>query len=261
MPRSKKTPTIRVKETYYRSKIDLDQRVCIAVRPWCVCVRVCLCVCVCVCVCVCWCRYNTHKHTHTHTRVYIYNNITPTHPPTHTPTHTHTHIHTQRHTHTHMGRGDLWPGSNISAVVVCSQRTSSKAPKLLGSDARPRRPPRVHARWPRPQTVPRHGSPSTRVEGRVAKRTASQNAPPAISAQGGERIGVCLLLQYPLQSCSRGRGGNNGGHVLRVTTSRGLCGLVCPSRISERGGEGYLHAEYGTKRVTSSRRGPYQSHF
>ena len=34
---------------------------------------------------------------------------------------------------------------------------------------------------------------------------------------------VCLLLQYLLQSC-------NGGHVLRETTSRGLCGLVCPSR-------------------------------
>ena len=28
------------------------------------------------------------------------------------------------------------------------------------------------------------------------------------------------------------------GHVLRETTSRGLCGLVCPSRTSERGGEG-----------------------
>ncbi len=24
-------------------------------------------------------------------------------------------------------------------------------------------------------------------------------------------------------------GGNNGGHVLRETASRGLCGLVCPS--------------------------------
>ena len=30
-------------------------------------------------------------------------------------------------------------------------------------------------------------------------------------------------------------GGNNGGHVLRETTSRSLCGLVCPSRTSERG--------------------------
>jgi hypothetical protein len=27
--------------------------------------------------------------------------------------------------------------------------------------------------------------------------------------------------------------------VLRGTTSRGLCGLICPSRTSERGGEGY----------------------
>ena len=31
-------------------------------------------------------------------------------------------------------------------------------------------------------------------------------------------------------------GRNNGGHVLRETKSRGLCGLVCPSRTSERGG-------------------------
>jgi hypothetical protein len=29
-----------------------------------------------------------------------------------------------------------------------------------------------------------------------------------------------------------------GGHVLRETTSRGLCGLGCPSRTSDRGGEG-----------------------
>jgi hypothetical protein len=27
--------------------------------------------------------------------------------------------------------------------------------------------------------------------------------------------------------------------VLRETTSRSLCGLFCPSRTSERGGEGY----------------------
>ena len=32
------------------------------------------------------------------------------------------------------------------------------------------------------------------------------------------------------------RGGeDSGGHVLRETMSRGLCGLVCPSRTSERG--------------------------
>ena len=32
--------------------------------------------------------------------------------------------------------------------------------------------------------------------------------------------------------------GDSGGHVQRETTSRGPCGLVCPSRTSERGGEG-----------------------
>ncbi len=30
--------------------------------------------------------------------------------------------------------------------------------------------------------------------------------------------------------------GDSGGHVLRETTSRGLCGPVCPSHTSERGG-------------------------
>jgi hypothetical protein len=33
--------------------------------------------------------------------------------------------------------------------------------------------------------------------------------------------------------------------VLRETTSRGLCGLVCPSRTSERGGEGDRVKEAG----------------
>jgi hypothetical protein len=33
--------------------------------------------------------------------------------------------------------------------------------------------------------------------------------------------------------------------VLRETTSRGLCGLVCPSRTSEHGGEGDCANEGG----------------
>jgi hypothetical protein len=32
-----------------------------------------------------------------------------------------------------------------------------------------------------------------------------------------------------------GGGGNMGGHVLRETTSRGLCGLGCPSRTRDEG--------------------------
>jgi len=41
------------------------------------------------------------------------------------------------------------------------------------------------------------------------------------------------------------RGGEGGGHVLRETTSRDLCGLVCPSRTSERGGERFCVKEGG----------------
>ena len=33
--------------------------------------------------------------------------------------------------------------------------------------------------------------------------------------------------------------------MLREMTSRGLCGLVCPSRTSERGGEGYCVKKEG----------------
>jgi hypothetical protein len=39
--------------------------------------------------------------------------------------------------------------------------------------------------------------------------------------------------------------GYSGGHVLRETASRGLCGLVCPSHTSERGGEGDCVKEGG----------------
>ena len=56
---------------------------------------------------------------------------------------------------------------------------------------------------------------------------------------------VCLLLQDLVRSCLRVWGGDIGGHVLRETTSRGLCELVCPSRTSERGGEGYCVKEGG----------------
>jgi hypothetical protein len=40
----------------------------------------------------------------------------------------------------------------------------------------------------------------------------------------------------------------SGGHVLRETTSRGLCGLVCPSRTIGRGGKGDCVKEEGEKR-------------
>jgi hypothetical protein len=60
-----------------------------------------------------------------------------------------------------------------------------------------------------------------------------------------QKLCVCLLLQDLVQRCLHGGGGDMGGHVLRETTSRGLCGLVCPSRTSERGGEGDCVKEGG----------------
>jgi hypothetical protein len=48
---------------------------------------------------------------------------------------------------------------------------------------------------------------------------------------------VCITAVPIIELFAWGKG-DSGGHVLRVTTSRGLYGLVCPSRINERGGEG-----------------------
>ena len=53
------------------------------------------------------------------------------------------------------------------------------------------------------------------------------------------RSGVCVYYCSTCYKAVRERGGGNGGHVLRETTSRGRCELVCPSRTNERGGEGY----------------------
>ena len=68
-------------------------------------------------------------------------------------------------------------------------------------------------------------------------------------ARGGRRIveNMCYEIRVCVYYCStyykavRGGGGGveSGGHVLRETTSRGQCELVCPSRTNERGREGY----------------------
>ena len=52
---------------------------------------------------------------------------------------------------------------------------------------------------------------------------------------------VCVFITaVPITKLfARGGGVESGGHVLRETTSRGQCELVCPSRTNERGGEGY----------------------
>ena len=56
--------------------------------------------------------------------------------------------------------------------------------------------------------------------------------------------GVCVYYcstYYKAVRVTMGEGDSGGlghWHVLRETTSRGLSGLVCPSRTSERGGDG-----------------------
>jgi len=83
-------------------------------------------------------------------------------------------------------------------------------------------PPKTPTRSYSTQTPPRNGNPTP---------------PPP---------GVCVFITAgPSTKLFAWGGGDIGRHVLRETTSRGLCGLVCPSRTSERGGEGDCVKEGG----------------
>jgi len=53
---------------------------------------------------------------------------------------------------------------------------------------------------------------------------------------GGQSRCMCFITAGPITKLFAWGGEESGGHVLRETTSRGLCGLVCPSHTSERGG-------------------------
>jgi hypothetical protein len=65
---------------------------------------------------------------------------------------------------------------------------------------------------------------------------------------------VCVFITAgPSTKLFTWRGGDMGGHVLRETTSRGLCGLGCPSHTSERGGEGDCVKEGGGEEVKCER--------
>ena len=67
---------------------------------------------------------------------------------------------------------------------------------------------------------------------------------------------VCVFITAgPIIKLCAGEEGDSEGHVLWVTTSRGLCGLVSASRTSEREGEGYCVKggwREGEERVTRS---------
>ena len=70
----------------------------------------------------------------------------------------------------------------------------------------------------------------------AAKASNKHNRPDSVSV---------FITAVPITKVFACVGGEGGGHVLRETTSRGLCGLVCPSRTSERGGEGDCVKEGG----------------
>jgi hypothetical protein len=59
------------------------------------------------------------------------------------------------------------------------------------------------------------------------------------------RFGCVFVTAVPIIKLFAWGEGDSGGHVLRETTSQGLCGLACPSRTSERGGEGDCVKEGG----------------
>ena len=59
-------------------------------------------------------------------------------------------------------------------------------------------------------------------------------------------LSVCVFITAePITKLFAWGEGDSRGHVLRETTSRGLSRLVCPSCISERGGEGYFKKKEG----------------
>ena len=53
-------------------------------------------------------------------------------------------------------------------------------------------------------------------------------------------LGCMFITAGPIiKLCAEVDTADDEGHVLRETTSRGMCGLVCPSRTSEREGKGH----------------------
>ncbi len=58
-----------------------------------------------------------------------------------------------------------------------------------------------------------------------------------VTERGVVRVFITSFTAIPVTKLFAWEG-DSGGHVLRETTSRGLCGLVYPSRTSEHGGEG-----------------------
>ncbi len=81
---------------------------------------------------------------------------------------------------------------------------------------------------------------STTVLGKFLWPSLQERATCIFFYVGGDEFErECVFITaVPIAKLFAGGEGDSGGHVLRETTSRGLCELVCPSRTSERGGNG-----------------------
>ena len=79
------------------------------------------------------------------------------------------------------------------------------------------------------------------------RREGRQLTKARMAAVAGTLIDVFITAVLIIKLFVWGKG-DSGGHVLRETTSRGLCRLVCPSRTSERGGKEDCVKEGGGKK-------------
>ena len=102
----------------------------------------------------------------------------------------------------------MWPARKEGK---CAPPKSALCTRIPAGEASP-----ASRHAPAPPSLPPFGS---------SPRPKTWHADAMFTGGHGVDMGVRVcLLQYLLQSCSRVGGGNNGAHVLRETTSRGLCG-------------------------------------
>jgi hypothetical protein len=122
--------------------------------------------------------------------------------------------------------GTLTQGGALFSLVPLVWKSN---PKLQGGWCKPNHQP-IGGSDPNHQGI--HCGVEVTVLSTNKQHSLSIWCPPRAGHHGRERVFDGGLSSPP--SSAR----DMGGHVLRETTSRGLCGLVCPSRTSERGGEG-----------------------
>ena len=105
-----------------------------------------------------------------------------------------------------------------------------------------------------PGTLTQGGDPvfpwesNQKLQGGCCKPNQSSTGIWSPPREGNLGVSVFITCAVPTTKLFTWGEGDSGGHVLRETVSRGLCGLVCPSHTSEHGGEGDCVKEGGPAR-------------